>query len=233
MATGPVLAQSDISQGVLRGAYVAFPPLTYTDEDGYPAGSLLELANQIATATGYHIDWQEMPVRRIHEALRAGHVDIWPTTAGITEIQPWVRETSFPDTPLRLSAFRLADTPPVSSTDDMMPAAVILLRGYTYLGAANQLLGRTDEMVSRASDHKSALRMLANGRGDYLLDFDVPVDQMLAQEPVEGIERNLIAEFRTSYVFSRKTPQIEKVIESFEQAWRAIEQQQSHSGPAE
>ena len=213
------IVQAEARQITLRGAYVVFPPLTYTDRDGEPAGVILDLIDALVAELGYQISWQEMPVRRIHQQLQAGQIDIWPTTAGIPAIQSAVYETPFPASPIRLSAFHLPGTAAISRPADLVGSNLVLLHGYTYLGVLDDILDNPGTVVSYSADHDAALQMLLSGRGDYLIDFDIPLEHALLSHPVETLSSSVLAEFPLTYAFSRKLDSVETLISQLSRAY--------------
>lgn len=210
--------------GTLRGAYVSFPPLTYTDSQGQPAGSIIQLANHIARDAGYRIDWQEMPVRRIHQSLADGSIDLWPTTAGIPALQGLVQETPFPGLNIRLSAFHLEGRPPISDIAQLVGPELLLLRGYTYLGVLDEVLDNDLARFNYLADHTAALSMLVAGRGDYLVAFDTPLDDSLAhQNPGIKLERSLLTEFSVTFAISNRTPDVGQLITQLHHAYNELD----------
>lgn len=53
MALAEQPADPDVT---LRAGYINFPPLTYTDTDGQPAGAVIDLSNALAAEAGYQLE---------------------------------------------------------------------------------------------------------------------------------------------------------------------------------
>ena len=71
--------------------------------------------------------------------------------------------------------------------DDLAGKALILIGGYSYWPNINAILENPalDLRLLRTSNHLSALEMLRRKRGDYLLDYQIPVEQA-RQRPEHG-----------------------------------------------
>ena len=205
-ASFPVASDTETRElRVLRAAYVDFPPLTYTDEDGNPAGYYIELSEQVAANAGYHLQWGEMPIGRIYMFLESGKVDFWAGLGGMPHIQSSVIESTVSIGNLNLAAFYFGETPAVRKFDDLAGSRLILIAGYTYLGAIDYLLADENTITDTTPGHASALRMLAMGRGDYLLDYIEPMTEVIEGEPTDGLRWSKLMTSRLAFVVSRHT----------------------------
>ncbi len=200
----------------LRAAYVDFPPLTYTDENGNPAGYFIELSEQIAENAGYRLQWSELPVGRIYMFLKSGRIDFWAGLGGLPHIQSWVVESRPPIGNLTLAAFHFDHIPPVSNFDELAGSRLILLSGYTYLGAIDHLISDEITRVYTAPHHNSAMRMLTLGRGDYVLAYVEPMTEVLQREPVKGLRWSELMTSRLAFVVSRKTEGYRQIMDRLE-----------------
>lgn len=208
-------SQSDTR--TLRAAYTDFPPLTYTDENGEPAGYFVRFCEQIAANAGYDLQWRELPIGRIYMFLRSGKVDFWAGLGGLPHIQGAVVESTPPIGNLTLAAFHLSQTPSVNEFDDLKGTRLILMSGYTYLGTIDHVLGAEDTTAYTAPHHESAMRMLAMGRGDYLLHYLEPMREVLRKMPLEGLRWSKLMTSRLAFVVSRETAGHGEIMERLEE----------------
>lgn len=214
---------SDTQQPVLKGAYIEFPPLSYTDDQGNPAGSYLDYADQIASRAGYDIEWRSLPIDRIYLYLREGRVDVWMGSEGVPALSEWTLEPDFTFPPIRLHAYHLEETEPVSGMEELRGQDLILIRGYTYLNRLDPVTEAEETKVGQASTHISALRMLEAGRGDYLLDFEAPVTEALETRPIPNITHSPVTTWKTTMVFSRRASGVETLVSDFEKAHSSLD----------
>ncbi|XOZ32620.1 substrate-binding periplasmic protein [Halomonadaceae bacterium KBTZ08] len=210
---------------VLKGAYIEFPPLSYTTNQGTPAGRHLNAANRLARAAGYEIEWRGLPIDRIYLYLREGRLDLWLGSKGVPTLAEWTLEPAFSLPPVHLNAYHMRGTQPVSDITDLKGKHLILIRGYTYRERLEPATQAETTQVDHASTHRAGLRMLKAGRGDYLLDFEAPVTQTLQEVSVPGITPSPLTQWGTTLVFSRKTRAVRAIVRDFEQTWS----QKAHS----
>ncbi|MDY6798856.1 MAG: transporter substrate-binding domain-containing protein [Pseudomonadota bacterium] len=209
------------SPRVLRGGYIDFPPLTYTDASGQAAGEGIELTNRILREASLEVTWQEYPLGRIYHSFRHNLIDLWPGTAGVPSIQPYVLETKdAPGIKVRLYAYHLESVPPIESLEQIRNKRLILIRGYTYLSKLNSLRKANKDIVT-APNHRSALRLLAMGRGDYLLDFGRPLEAAEKTVTIEGLQRSLLDQWRVALVVSKSLEGAGELVEQLDRSFMA------------
>lgn len=212
-------AETDNRQ--LDAAYIEFPPLSYTDEDGEPSGSYIRKVNELADHAGYTIRWQSLPIDRIYLYLEEGRIDVWLGSSDVPALSEWTHEPDFTFPPIALNAYYIKGTPRIENMDDLKGESLILIRGYTYLDQLSPITDHPDTRVGKAPGHESALRMLKVGRGDYLVNFANPVRTALQNEPLPGLRQTQLMEWDTSLVFSKHTEGLERIIRDFERAWES------------
>lgn len=212
-------AQAESSTPTLKGAYIEFPPLSYTNDSGQPAGSYIDRVNELADEAGYGIQWQSLPIDRIYLYLKEGEIDVWLGSSKVPALAEWTREPDFTFPPIRLNAYYTDGTPPIEEQADLKGESLILIRGYTYLDRLTPVTEVPQTHIGKAPDHEAGLRMLKAQRGDYLLDFRNPVENALEHEPVPGINAHQLMQWDTSLVFSKHTDSLERIIRDFEAAW--------------
>lgn len=203
----------------LRGGYIDFPPLSYTDSSGQAAGEGIELTNRILKEAGFEVTWQEYPLGRIYHSFRHEMIDLWPGSAGVPLIQPYTLETrKAPGMLIQLYAYHLDSTPAIGSLDEIRNKRLILIRGYTYLNKLESLRTYNKDIII-APNHRSALRLLALNRGDYLLDFGRPLEEAAKTVKVEGLQRSLLDQWRLALVVSRALENADEVVHRLDQTF--------------
>ena len=222
-----LLSQPLLAEETLQGAYIDFPPLSYTDDEGRAGGEFIEMTNELMDEAGYTVEWQELPIGRIYRYLRDGDIDLWAGSSGVPYAEPFTVEPNFQPMTIQLYAFHLPDTPAVDSVSDLLASQLILIRGYTYLGVLDEAIEHSSTRYDLAPSHTSGMRMLSEGRGDYLLDFRSPAMTALEEVDVPGIQRSHITEWAIAHVFSHRTETLDDIIADLEAAWQQRKQDAS------
>ncbi|WP_167812664.1 substrate-binding periplasmic protein [Marinobacter daqiaonensis] len=207
----------------IRAAYVEFPPLSYTDNSGEAAGEIVGLAKRLAEHAGYDITWQELPVGRAYLYLEHGIIDLWLGSAGVPKLAPFTLEAAFQPGNIRLNAYYREDTPPVDSIPDLQGKSLILIRGYTYWQLLDRFREDPNTAITIAPSHRSAIRMLAVKRGDYLINFQSPMDNILSQSPSPDLQYSNLLERPMAFVFSREAPDTDQMVNALNRAWTELE----------
>lgn len=213
-----IQAVADDAPRDLRAAYIDFPPLAYTDDQGNPAGDIIRLSEELAASSGLRLIWQKIPVNRIHRNLRNGDIDLWPTSGSLPALQGYTLETQPLDISIRLCAYSRAPTPALEHLAQLVDRQLILIRGYTYRGELDQVLAKTSKPPVVAPNHIAALELLNRGRGDYLIHFSHPMDEALAEYPVSGLRCDLLATWPLALVVSQQTRDAQGIVDALNTA---------------
>lgn len=186
---------------------VEFPPFTYTGVDGRPTGKAIELVSAILTRAGLPFEIQCYPGARLMASLRDGssHLAMLIRHPDVTEAALYGR---LPMAYLELDAYRLAATPPLGGIENTRGKSVIVLRGYGYGGWIDFFKDPANGLrLSYADSRDAAIRMLAGGHGDYLIDYADPASGVLAQAAVPGLQGETLARLETYFLVSKKAPE--------------------------
>lgn len=209
---------------VIRAGFIEFPPLAFTADNGEAEGTFIDLSERIADRAGYRIEWQGLPIGRVYLYLERGDIDMWPGSAGVPELAPYTRETAFSPGSIRLHAYRHADTPAVRNIDELQGSSLILIRGYTYFRLLDHLTDDPDTFITLAPNHRAAVRMLSVRRGDYLINFQAPMDALLENSSASpGLEHDNLLSWPLTFVFSTAAPGTNTMIADFNRAWASLQ----------
>lgn len=207
---------------VLRIGYVEFPPLEYQDGNRRAAGSFIELTRKVAAEAGYQVEFVYLPISRTYFYLKNGVIDLWPGLTEVPELQGYVLESAVTPIPVKLSAWSLRDTPPVTRFETFNEQILILISGYTYGGLVDYLEQSDNIRVSYAPNHLAALYMLERNRGHYLLDYQFPIREVMADYDIEGLREHPLRTRYTAWLFSRQSPGAERIRRRFDDAYRRL-----------
>ncbi|HTH18277.1 MAG TPA: transporter substrate-binding domain-containing protein [Magnetospirillum sp.] len=215
-----VLGAAKAAEPVKVGC-VEFPPLTYTDANGRPAGKAIELVTAVLAHAGLPYEIKCYPGARLMANLRDGtsHAAMLIRHPDIVDSVLYGR---MPMAYLELDGFRLARTPPLGAIENSRGKSVILLRGYGYGGWVDFFKEPANGMaVSYADSRPAALKMLLSGHGDYLIDYAVPATLALG-DGVAPLQTEVLTRLETYFVVSRNVPHAERLLGRIEDSFREL-----------
>ncbi len=205
--------------GVLRIAYNEFPPFAHHTKSGEASGLIIDMTRKVVEEAGYTPEFLFLPVSRIYLYLKNGSVDVWPGLTDIPQLQGEVLESWAQPLTVQLSAWYLDGKPPLNHFDDLNGKTVIVIAGYTYAGLIQWLQESDEILVTEAPTHRAAIDMLKRHRGDYVLDYQAPVQEILTQ-PSDSVVRESEVRSRTvAWLFSLANPRAAILREAFDDAY--------------
>ncbi|MGE5476229.1 MAG: substrate-binding periplasmic protein [Bacteroidales bacterium] len=206
VALALALARPGAAAEMVKVGCVEFPPLTYTGSDGRPAGKALELLTAILDRAGLPYEIKCYPGARLMASLRDGstHVAMLIRHPDVVDAVHYGR---LPMAYLELDAYRLAGTAPLGGIENVRRHSVILLRGYGYGGWIDFFKDPANGLrLSYADSRDAAIRMLAGGHGEYLIDYADPAAMALAQAAAPGLRAESLVRLETYFLVSKKAP---------------------------
>ncbi|WP_273209547.1 substrate-binding periplasmic protein [Marinobacter subterrani] len=213
------VAQAGGAEKTLRVAYLEFPPLSYQAADGTPAGSFIELTRKVVAEAGYQPDFIYLPVSRVYLYLINGTIDVWPGVTEVPRLEGEVLETWVSPFPLQLSVWYREGTPPLEHFDQLQGKRVIVIGGYTYGGLLGWLERKSGIRLTEAPNHRSAVDMLKRKRGDYLLDYRAPVQEILNGDAGNIVHESEVRTRNTAWLFSLANPRAAILRNEFDDAY--------------
>jgi len=210
--------RSDVA-AVVRVAYVEFPPISFQNEQGEPDGEFVDITRKVAEEAGYQLEFLYLPVARTYLYLHNGNVDLWLGLSATPVLKEAVLESWISPIPVKLSAWYLEGTEPLRHMDQLKGKTIIVIGGYTYGGLRHWLEGQAGISVSEAPNHRSEVDMLKRNRGDYLLDYRLPVREILTQASDTIIRESEVRTRNTAWLFSLASPRSVILREAFDDAY--------------
>lgn len=207
------------ASSTVRVAYVEFPPISYRNEQGEPAGEFVDITRKVAAEAGYQLEFIYLPVARTYLYLTNGTIDLWMGMTDIPALKDDVLESWISPIPVELSAWYLEGAPPVDHMDRLRNKTVILIGGYTYAGLRDWLTAQPDIRITEAPNHRSGLNMLKRQRGDYLLDYRQPVQESLSRNEDNEIRESEMRSRNGAWLFSLANPRAAILREAFDDAY--------------
>jgi polar amino acid transport system substrate-binding protein len=210
----------------LRLGYIEFPPFTYTDEAGKPAGILIDLAKKTYPAAGYEFTAVSLPVRRLASYIASGDLDIWMGLKTIPEFEGKAYVGKSVIAELVLRAYTRGKKPPIYTQNDLAGKSIIVMRGYSYGGWITYIEDSANKINHiKANKHDAAFNMLLAGRADYLLDYREPSDAALKKIKIPDLTFNQISALPCYFVFSKKLPDGQEIVDRLDKAYEKLKRQ--------
>ncbi len=218
VASLPVLASSvqpspAVNQA-LNTTYIEFPPVTYTNTQGQPAGYLVDIMLQVLDTAGYPYTVRPYPPNRMIRNMGLGTVDLWIGAITIPELNPHVLHSKHPVTDIHFHAYYTQDIGPITKPEDLQGKRVIIMRGYSYSGWTKYIVDPKNKIWHYQSDnHAHALLALSKGRGDVLLDYRRPVANAMQNSNFTNIRSNKVLSQPLYFLVSKKTPNAQAIVD--------------------
>lgn len=218
--SGIANAATATTQTLTVGFY-DFPPAIYSDEHGQAQGVLVDITRRILEHAGYTADFRGLPSARLYAALREGSVDLWPGAPGKPELSKDTLEGKETLSTISLNLYHRLDTPTPVLPGDLAKRGVIIINGYNYWPAVNQMLydPKLDIRLHRATNHASALQMLQHRRASFLLDYQAPVSQIMQQMDMQPLSYLAIHQVPIRFIVSRKLKDGQHVLDALDRAY--------------
>lgn len=221
---GIAYATPDPARQVKVG-YYEFPPYSYTDARGRPSGSGLALAKRLLHQAGYQASFRSLPGARLYNDLRDGSVHLWAGASGKAELRQHTLETHNILGEIVLNLYFRHGTPAPRLPEDLRGKGVIVISGYSYWQPVSQWLEAPELGIvqHRTASHAAALQMLQRRRGDYLLNYQTPVDQARAEQGLGELPFVQVQRVPLTLVISRRAPEAEALRDALDDAYRALQ----------
>lgn len=216
----PALSSPADAQTALPEIEYAYPDqsvwTTRLNDRGQPDNPLLRVAAALFAKAGIAWHGKDYPAARMFNHLQDGTAQ-FSILVKAPALQGCCLSSRVPVTSSELRVYRAAGKPPIRSKEDLAGKRVITIRGYSYGG----LLAFIDEPANKIANHAAvrhdiAFSMLEAGRGDYLLDYAGPAAEVLAAQPIPGVQSDLLSRQDVFLVLSRSYPDAPAVLARLE-----------------
>ena len=184
---------------IVVGGEIDYPPYSFVDENGNPAGFLVELTRAVARSMNIDIEIRldKWPLTR--KALDEGSVDI---IIGMfySDERAKIYDFSPPYIIISDAIFARKNSPPVASIDDLRNKELIIMRGevmHDYV-----LEHKLSDRLLLVETPSDAVKMLSSGKGDYALIAQMPGYYWIDKYKLSNVAAigPLIAPFKTCFV---------------------------------
>lgn len=205
----------------IKVGFYEFPPSIYTDEHGNATGPMADLTRRMLTRAGYHPEFRSLPSARLYNGLIDGSVHIWAGAVGKPALQPHTIETRRPLSEVTMNLYFRPDTPPPQIPEGLAGRDVILISGYSYWPSVSRLLEdpQLGIITHSTSTHTAALEMLQRRRGDFIIDYQIPVNEARRELNMPELPFLVLERMPIRYIISRKTPNAEQLRDTLDRVY--------------
>lgn len=183
---------------------------------GEPDNPLLRLAEALFVQAGIPWHGAGYPASRMFEYLREGRAQ-FSMLVNAPSLHDCCLVSKQPVAHTELRVYRGVDQPPIHKMEDLAGKTVIAIRGYSYAGVENFLKDpKNGVSLTMSVTHSGAFAMLARDRGDYVLDYASPANEILAVQPVKDIAYDVLSELSVYLVLSKTYPDAQNVMAELE-----------------
>lgn len=193
--------------------YVDFPPATFENSAGAPAGYLIRDLKTLFARIGLKPTYRLVPPARLFSELLQGQADGW-LGIKVPKLQDSFLYSNKAIGEINLKLYRLSGTPEKSFEQLKKEDQVILIHGWSY-GDRRATL-EASSTVFDAPDTKAALSMLLLKRAPYLLSYQ-EVIETLKPSNVELLETD-IRHMKIYFQLRKNFPNAGEIVEAFDQA---------------
>ncbi|HEV8077869.1 MAG TPA: transporter substrate-binding domain-containing protein [Marinobacter sp.] len=219
LASPPALADPAPARQILQVGYTDFPPFTYQNAQGQPAGEFIDVTRKVIFEAGYVTEFVFLPHRRLLLHLRNGRVTLAPSISGTPLLVHDTLESWVSPVTLELHAWHLNTQKTLQTFDQIKQKRVLVINGYNYGGLLSWMENQSDIALTEAPNHRAAIDMLKRNRGDYLLDYYKPVRELLSAPGDENIHSTKLSSREGVWVFALSSPQASILREQFDDAY--------------
>jgi len=219
----PMAMAEQAAPGPVVLGYVEFPPFTYTDSEGRPAGSLIEMVATVASNAQLALTLKAAPPSRLFPGIAAGTFDLF---MGITTPQEFQGTTLVGESVIariELDAYAMDEVPAVRRPEDLAGRSVIVIRGYSYAGWRPFLTDPANGITLMEVDSaEQGLATLRSGKAQLFLEYTLPMKLALAGRALPNLKSSPISVVGSHFVVSKKTRDAAAVLARLEASFKHL-----------
>lgn len=221
-----VLVAPAFSQ-TLKMGYVEFPPMSYTDQNGQPAGHVMDIAIKSLEKAGFEWTAISLPAKRMAKSLAKGDIQVWLGLASLPQFKGTTHVGKIVVERLILRAYTNGNNPPIREQKDLLGKTLLILRGYSYGGWITFIKDPANKIRHLEFDsHEGAFERLGKLSKRipeiYLLDYKHPSETVLRNLDLPDIRFNQISSLDMYFVVTRKMDSAKAVLDRIETAFQQL-----------
>jgi polar amino acid transport system substrate-binding protein len=217
----PMLAGEEAA--VSEFGFIEMRPFGYLSEEGGAEGHLVDIANVVLAAMSQPVAYRHLPAPRLYQQLRTGETAFALGPRDLSFIRDHAFQSKEPLTVMKLSVYRRPGTAPIKKLEDFLDKHVVLLQGYSYGNLGPFFQDRSDNMeLEYARTHLSGLKMIQYRRADYLVDYALPAQTVIANENLSGLVSDPLSAVGIHLFVSRKYPEAKAFIAAWDERFAQL-----------
>lgn len=191
------------------------------DASGLPANPLLQLAEAIFERIGVPWKATAYPAGRLYSYLEQG-VATFSMLVRAPTLDSCCLISREPVARTDLRAYRRRAAAPTLGPESLRQRHIIVIRGYSY-GSIGRFIHDPANAVTieETASHQAAFQMFQRGRGDYVLDYAGPGEEMINELGIDAVSETLDS-LDVHLVLNRQVPQAEALMARLEEAARSL-----------
>lgn len=204
------------AQDKLEVGIFSFPPYFTIEDNGEMGGLWKDMIDRQLNTMGITPVYRQYPPPRLAQNMIFGKTDLTVSAHHIA-VDKHVYYSKHPVSRITLNVYRKKDRAPIKALSDLVGKSIILIRGYAYNGRIRFLSDPVNRItVIKAASHNEAVRQLAMGKVDYLLDYQKPVENALARNNIapDSFTADTLSTYNTYFVVSKHTKNAKQLIKA-------------------
>jgi polar amino acid transport system substrate-binding protein len=207
-----------IKVGVLH-----FPPYYVLSPNKPVTGIYADLSRKVLEEAGFSYSITGYPPTRFYEQLGDGTTDMFIGIKGAKAIEGKVTYSETILNGLELRAYSWPGSMLASKKEDLLGKKVIIIRGFGYGGLIKYLKSpKTDIDLIETNYHENSFRMLQAGRGDYLLNYKEPAEEVATKLPIDNLVFGTIYHLPAYFILNNNTINRDQVMKRLEDAFKRL-----------
>ncbi len=208
---------------VLKAGYFNFSSLTYTDDEGHPAGFVNEITIKTLDHAGIPYELEDYSAARFFKQLAEGEIHFFNGLSSIPVVAENCISSDIKLFPLEMRVYWRGDKPPITEKEDLIGHSVILVRGFTYKDWGAWIReGKQNIKFFDVNTHESAFKMLKRGRAEYLLNYKYIDAEVLETISVPDLEVKPLYRWNCYFNIHKKTPNAEALLKRIEASYQEL-----------
>lgn len=218
-------AAPDTQQAPIRVGYIEFPPYSYTDAQGQPAGHLLEFFRLVAQRAGYQTQFTASPSYRLFKSMETGLIEMSPSLVRHPVMSQYTVRSRYLVARVLLNLY-YQDRPPPAQLEQLRNTRLLRIQGLVYPGSPLAALAKDPangiEQIT-APTHLAAVQMMQLQRADYLLDYQDPAENAFKEGNLPVLPHVTLLQQDFTIAYSLVSPRAKQLRDELDQAIKALQ----------
>ncbi len=208
-----------IEKEVIKVGFFETPPFIHIDESGKKINIIENIVKKTLDETGLEYVIKTYPPNRFYDYLERGEIDIAPSLNIFLKsndkvvIGPKIWE-------IQMYIYKIGEVPKISKKEDLVGKTVILKKGFKYGDWGKWIRNPKNGVNIIENKHdKILVKLLKEGRGEYLLNYKNVVKNILKVENIKDIKEKYLFSYNVYFIFSKKIPKIKGLLKEIEKSY--------------